>query len=75
VAVSDLKVNVRAALLVASNDVHEIRAYNIAARLSRAELLALLQDDDDPGVRPAWLADAGRLMDSHPRLATPSYRV
>eukprot|EP00873_Tetraselmis_striata_P045031 jgi/Tetstr1/465295/TSEL_009993.t1 len=56
-------------LLVASNNLHEIRAYNAAARLAAGELLALLQDDDDPGADPGWLAAAGGLLAAHPRMA------
>eukprot|EP00873_Tetraselmis_striata_P028799 jgi/Tetstr1/449063/TSEL_036277.t1 len=56
-------------LLVASNNLHEIRAYNAAARLAAGEFLALLQDDDDPGADPGWLAAAGGLLAAHPRMA------
>uniref|UniRef100_A0A061S309 Glycosyltransferase 2-like domain-containing protein n=1 Tax=Tetraselmis sp. GSL018 TaxID=582737 RepID=A0A061S309_9CHLO len=59
----------RGAFLILSNDIHEIRAYNAASRLSGARWLALLQDDDDPGARPDWLSAAEALAEAHPAIA------
>ena len=56
------------ALLVATNNVHEIRAYNTASRLAHCQLLALLQDDDDPGADPTWLSRGKAVMDTRPAM-------
>jgi len=66
--ISQRSESLRATLLVASNNLHEIRAYNAASRLLHCRLLAFLQDDDDPGADPTWLPRAHALMEARPRL-------
>jgi len=51
-----------------SNDLHEIRAYNRAAKYSNADVLCFLQDDDIPPEDPGWLDDALRLFRRFPDL-------
>jgi glycosyltransferase involved in cell wall biosynthesis len=55
--------------LVRSNDIHEIRAYNRAAGLSRGEFVCVLQDDDIPPPDDSWIRSALALFDAHPKLA------
>jgi hypothetical protein len=53
--------------LISSNDLHEIRSLDRAVRLSRAEIICIIQDDD---VVPDddWAARALRLFERHDRL-------
>lgn len=55
--------------LIRSNDLHEIRAFDRAIGYTRAELVCLMQDDDQPPRHGGWLARAVALFDDHPRLA------
>lgn len=44
--------------VVISNDLHEVRCYNRAMRMSSAEYFLLLQDDDIPGARTVLHTEA-----------------
>lgn len=55
-------------LLVRSNDLHEIRSLDRAFRLSRAEILCVIQDDDVVPEDPAWAAEVLAQFEAHPRL-------
>lgn len=55
-------------LTVMSDNVHEARGYNRLARLARAPLLALLQDDIYPSKSGRWLQQAQRLFTDMPHL-------
>ena len=55
--------------LVHSANVHEIRGYNRLARLSAAELLAFVQDDDVPRKLSKTLDEAVSLFARYPGLA------
>ncbi len=53
--------------LIHSNDLHEIRTYDRAVRMARAEIVCLLQDDDiSTGCE--WIDHALQLFDQHPKL-------
>jgi hypothetical protein len=54
--------------VIRSNDLHEIRSLDRAFRLSRAEVLCVIQDDDVVPEDPSWAAEALALFDAHPRL-------
>ncbi|XRB17234.1 glycosyltransferase 2-like domain-containing protein [Pseudoscourfieldia marina] len=54
------------ALLVYSNNLHEIRAYNLMTRMSRAEVVAHLQDDDKP--HGGWASNAVKLFGARRKL-------
>jgi GT2 family glycosyltransferase len=55
--------------LILSNDLHEIRTYNRAISLSRAEFVGIMQDDDIPPADPTWVTDAIALLRASPQLA------
>jgi len=55
-------------VLIRSNDIHEIRAYDRAASLARGDILCFLQDDDIPPTSPGWVDDALALFTRYPRL-------
>jgi GT2 family glycosyltransferase len=55
--------------VILSNDLHEIRTYNRAISLARAEFVGVMQDDDIPPADPAWVTDAIALLRAQPRLA------
>mmetsp|Transcript_8231 Transcript_8231/g.28967 ORF Transcript_8231/g.28967 Transcript_8231/m.28967 type:complete len:311 (+) Transcript_8231:195-1127(+) len=50
--------------IMQSNDVHEIRAYNGAAKVAQASILCFLQDDDVPD-SPGWAAEVSQLFRDH----------
>ena len=54
--------------IVIQGNVHEIRGYNRLAMMSRAELVAVIQDDDLPPATPDWLLQARDLQAEHPNL-------
>ena len=47
----------RNATLVISQNVHELRGYNMAARMRDASLVIFLQDDEDPPATCDWLGN------------------
>ena len=55
--------------IIRSNDLFEIRTYSRALDFARGEIVALLQDDDIPPIGGAWIHDALRLFDQHPKMA------
>lgn len=59
-------------LLLRSNDLHEIRAYDRAIHLARAPVVCLLQDDDLLPEDGAWVDEALALFDAIPTLAIVS---
>lgn len=56
-------------VLLFSNDIHELRAYNRLASAASAELLVFTQDDDAPAADSRWLETALWLFRTHERLA------
>lgn len=70
--------------LVLSNNLHEVRCYNRAMRMSSADFFILLQDDDLPppavetntesqvAVRDNWVSHALLLFDADPKLGVLS---
>ena len=55
--------------LIQSNDLHEIRILDRAIRFARADIVCLVQDDDQMPSDTAWLGRALDAFDDHPRLA------
>lgn len=55
--------------VIRANDIFEVRSYARAIDFTRAEIVALLQDDDIPPEGDDWLRTATSLFDQHPRLA------
>jgi len=55
--------------LLQSNDLHEIRILDRAIRMSNAEIVCLVQDDDYIPDDSDWLLDIVQRFDSHPNLA------
>lgn len=55
-------------VVIRSNDLHEIRAYDRAASLTRGDVLCFLQDDDVPPATAEWVETALRLFEKYPRL-------
>ena len=54
--------------VVIQGNVHEIRGYNRLAMMSRAETVAVIQDDDLPPATPDWLLQAFDLQREYPKL-------
>jgi glycosyltransferase involved in cell wall biosynthesis len=54
--------------LIRSNDIHEIRTYDRAARFARGQFFCVLQDDDIPPENGAWVDEALGLLERYPRL-------
>jgi glycosyltransferase involved in cell wall biosynthesis len=55
--------------IIRANDIFEIRTYSRALDFTRAEIVALLQDDDIPPINGSWIEDALALFDRYPKLA------
>lgn len=55
--------------LIHSNDIHEIRILDRAIRFARADIVCLVQDDDDIPVDGRWLSRALTAFDTYPQLA------
>jgi hypothetical protein len=55
--------------LIHSNDLHEIRALDRAIRFARADIVCLVQDDDQIPRETGWLDVALERFARHPRLA------
>jgi hypothetical protein len=55
--------------LIQSNDIHEIRILDRAIRFARAEVVCLVQDDDQIPVDTDWLARAFAAFETFPSLA------
>jgi glycosyltransferase involved in cell wall biosynthesis len=54
--------------IIRSNNLHELRSYNRAMRLSAGDVVVLLQDDDLLPYSDDWLKNAMRLFESKPQL-------
>ena len=54
--------------LIRSNNLHELRSYNRAMRLSSGDVVVLLQDDDLLPADDSWLRNAMRLFEIYPDL-------
>ena len=54
--------------IIRSNNLHELRAYNRALRISSGEFLLLLQDDDLLPPTQEWINDALKLFHTYPKL-------
>jgi glycosyltransferase involved in cell wall biosynthesis len=54
--------------IIRSNNLHELRSYNRAMRMSGGDVVLLLQDDDLLPVNDEWLQLAMRLFESRPDL-------
>lgn len=54
--------------IVVSDDIHEIRGYNLLARQARGDFLVFGQDDDIPPNDAAWIDECLDLFERHPRL-------
>ena len=52
-----------------AGNVHEIRGYNRLALMSRAQIVAVIQDDDLPPSEPNWLIQAEDNFYEHRKLA------
>ena len=61
-------------VMLESNNVHEIRAYNAGARAAAAEVVCFLQDDDLPKA-PGWAADVAAAWGPLPRRVSPRARL
>ncbi len=70
-ALSDLQGLLRGKneFIIRANDIFEIRSYDRAIDFTRAEIIALLQDDDLPPNDAAWLTSAVELFNVYPKLA------
>ena len=55
--------------LIHSNDLHEIRILDRAIRFARADIVCLVQDDDDLPADPSWLDRLLAHFERHPKLA------
>ncbi|KAK3239178.1 hypothetical protein CYMTET_50872, partial [Cymbomonas tetramitiformis] len=55
-------------LLVHSPNIHEIRGYNRLGKLTNAELVGFMQDDDNTE-NPGWMQSAAELFKSFPKMA------
>ena len=55
--------------IVCAGNVHEIRGYNRLALMSRAQIVAVIQDDDLPPSEPNWLIQAEDNFYEHRKLA------
>lgn len=54
--------------IIRSNNLHELRSYNRAMRMSAGDIVVLLQDDDLLPYTDKWLQTAMRLFESKPDL-------
>lgn len=54
--------------IIRSNNLHELRSYNRAMRMSGGDVVVLLQDDDLLPYSDVWLQNAMRLFDTKPDL-------
>ncbi|CAN8062330.1 unnamed protein product [Agarophyton chilense] len=54
--------------IIRSNNLHELRSYNRAMRMSSADIVVLLQDDDLLPPSDEWLKNAIRLFEALPDL-------
>lgn len=54
--------------VVTSNDLHEVRCYNRALRMTSADFVVLLQDDDLPPASSNWVTAGTALFDADPDL-------
>lgn len=54
--------------IIRSNNLHELRSYNRAMRLSSGDVVVLLQDDDLLPYDDAWLKNAISLFEMYPNL-------
>lgn len=54
--------------VIRSNNLHELRSYNRAMRMSSGDVVVLLQDDDRLPMSDKWLQDALRLFETLPQL-------
>jgi glycosyltransferase involved in cell wall biosynthesis len=54
--------------IIRSNNLHELRSYNRAMRLSAGDVVVLLQDDDLLPYSDEWLRNAMRLFETKPQL-------
>lgn len=52
-----------------SANIHEVRAFNLMARLATAPLVVFLQGDNCLPVSPEWLSDAIHIFEQLPKLA------
>ena len=55
--------------ILRSNDIHELRTYEKAIRMSEAEFICLLQDDDVLPENNNWINQAEFLFKKYPKLA------
>lgn len=54
--------------IIRSNNLHELRSYNRAMRMSSGDFVVLLQDDDLLPVSDEWIRNAMRLFEKLPNL-------
>lgn len=54
--------------IIRSNNLHELRSYNRAMRMSSGDLVVLLQDDDLLPMTDEWVQNALRLFEALPEL-------
>lgn len=54
--------------IIRSNNLHELRSYNRAMRMSSGDIVVLLQDDDLLPFTDDWLKDALKLFEALPQL-------
>lgn len=54
--------------IIRSNNLHELRSYNRAMRMSSGDLVVLLQDDDRLPITDEWVQNALRLFETLPEL-------
>jgi glycosyltransferase involved in cell wall biosynthesis len=54
--------------IIRSNNLHELRSYNRAMRMSAGDVVCLLQDDDLLPYSDEWLRNARRLFETKPDL-------
>lgn len=54
--------------IIRSNNLHELRSYNRAMRMSSGDIVVLLQDDDLLPMTDEWLRNAMKLFEALPQL-------
>ena len=54
--------------IIRSNNLHELRSYNRAMRMSAGDIVLLLQDDDLLPISDEWVQNAQKLFDALPDL-------
>lgn len=54
--------------IIRSNNLHELRSYNRAMRMSGGDVVCLMQDDDLLPLSDEWLQNAMKLFESKPEL-------